>query len=88
MEVVFLRSFIQDFKGIQEVAVRRKVERAVKQLQEARTLRDVRHLKKLEGSTSAYRIRVGDHRIGFFRADGTIELARIGDRKSIYKMFP
>ncbi|MGV3636239.1 MAG: type II toxin-antitoxin system RelE family toxin [Flavobacteriales bacterium] len=88
MEVVFLRSFIQDFKAIPDPAVRRKVERTVKQLQAAKTLRDLRQVKKLEGFTSAYRLRIGDHRIGFFLEGSTIELARIADRKTIYKLFP
>lgn len=88
MELVFLRSFIQDFKAIREPSVRRKVERIVKQLGVAKSLRDVPHVKKLEGLPNAYRLRIGDHRIGFFLVDGTIELVRIADRKDIYRNFP
>jgi len=36
MEVVFLRSLIKDFKRIPATAVRRKIERAVKELQGVR----------------------------------------------------
>ncbi len=88
MEVVFLRAFIQDFKGIQDVAVRRKVERTVHQLQSVRSLRELKHVKKLEGHSNAYRIRLGDYRIGFFLANGTVELARIANRRDIYRGFP
>jgi mRNA interferase RelE/StbE len=88
MDVIFLRSFIQDFKTISDPAVRRKVERVVKQLQGATSLRELRQLKKLEGFSNAYRIRIGDHRIGFFLHGSAIELARIADRKTIYKLFP
>lgn len=88
MEVVFLRSFIQDFKRIPEKAVRRKVERIVKEMQAAGSLRDLRNVKKLEGHTNAFRIRVGDHRIGFFFANSTIELARVANRRDIYRAFP
>ncbi len=88
MEVVFLRSFIQDFKRIPEPATRRKVERTVKELQAAATLRELRNLKKLEGHTNAFRIRLGDYRIGFFLANGTIELAHVANRRDIYRSFP
>ncbi len=87
MEVVFLRSFIQDFKAIGEPAVRRKVERSLKQLQSAGTFHGIANLKKLEGFKNAFRIRVGDHRIGFFLVNGKIELAPIGNRRDIYRSF-
>ena len=88
MEVVFLRSFIQDFRLITQPAVRRKIERAVKRMQEVTSLRELKELKKLEGFPNAYRVRVGDHRIGFFLVGGTIELARVANRKDIYRSFP
>jgi len=64
MEVVFLRAFIQDFKRIPDATIRRKVERTVKQLHKARTLRDLKNVKKLEGHSNAFRMRIGDYRIG------------------------
>ena len=88
MELVFLRSFIQDFKATREPAVRRKVERAVKQLQQAVSLKDIPNLRKLEGYRNAYRIRIGDHRIGFLLVDGKIELQRLANRRDIYRSFP
>ena len=88
MEVVFLQSFIQDFKRISERAVRRKVERTVKEMLAAGSPRDLRNVKKLEGHTNAFRIRVGDYRIGFFLSNGTIELAHVANRRDIYRSFP
>lgn len=88
MELVFLRSFIQDFKAVRDPATRRKMERAVKQLEAADSLSEIPNLRKLEGFTNAYRVRIGDHRIGFFLHRGKIELARIAYRKDIYRIFP
>ncbi len=86
--MVFLRAFVQDAKGIPDAAVRRKVLRTVEHLQAATSLRELKHLKKLEGHTNAYRIRIGDYRMGFFLAGGTIQLARIANRRDIYRGFP
>ncbi len=88
MEVIFLRSFIQDFKQIHEQSMRRKVERTVKEIQAASSLRGMRNLKKLEGHANAFRIRVGDYRIGFFLSNGVIELAHVANRRDIYRTFP
>ena len=44
--------------------------------------------KKLTGYKTAYRIRMGQYRIGFFYENKTIELVRILHRKEIYRYFP
>ena len=88
MELVFLRSFIQDFKAINDASVRRKIERTVKQFEAARSLHELTNLKKLVGFRNAYRVRIGDYRIGFFLVDEKVELARIANRRDIYRSFP
>jgi mRNA interferase RelE/StbE len=44
--------------------------------------------KKLTGYKTAYRIRMGQYRIGFYYEHKTIELVRILHRKEIYRYFP
>ena len=44
--------------------------------------------KKLTGYKTAYRIRMGHYRIGFYYENKTIELVRILHRKEIYRYFP
>ncbi|WP_374754821.1 type II toxin-antitoxin system RelE family toxin [Dyadobacter psychrophilus] len=44
--------------------------------------------KKLKGFSNAYRIRIGDYRVGIFVENNIVELARIAHRKDIYKVFP
>jgi len=46
------------------------------------------NLKKLKGFKTAYRIRVGDYRIGLFISNDTVEFARVVHQKDIYKVFP
>ena len=55
---------------------------------QAGTLAELRGDKKLAGHRDAFRIRVGDHRLGFFFRKGTIEFARLLHRKDIYRLFP
>ena len=44
--------------------------------------------KKLTGFKTAYRIRMGNYRIGFYYENKTVELVRILHRKEIYRYFP
>jgi mRNA-degrading endonuclease RelE of RelBE toxin-antitoxin system len=42
----------------------------------------------LTGFKTAYRLRLGNYRIGFFFENETAELVRVLNRKDIYKYFP
>ena len=44
--------------------------------------------KKLTGFKTAYRIRMGNYRIGFYYENKIVELVRILHRKEIYRYFP
>jgi len=46
-------------------------------------------IKFIKGFKNYYRIRIGDYRIGFKKAEGeNIEFMRVKHRKDIYKHFP
>ena len=60
----------------------------IRLVENAENIQQIPSIKKLTGFTDAYRIRVGDFRIGVFLGDDTIEFARIAHRKDIYKLFP
>lgn len=51
-------------------------------------LSELNSCKKLSGFKNAYRLRLGNYRIGFFFENETIFLVRILSRKDIYKFFP
>ncbi|MBK9275097.1 MAG: type II toxin-antitoxin system RelE/ParE family toxin [Flavobacteriales bacterium] len=88
MEVEYLKSFANDLKRIQDPMLLRRIARVIQEVKDARTPQVIRHVKKLEQEPNAFRIRVGDHRIGFYLTGGRIVLARIADRRDIYKVFP
>jgi mRNA interferase RelE/StbE len=64
------------------------LERIIQNIIIAKKLSELPSCKKLTGFKTAYRIRFGNYRIGFFFENDTIELVRILNRKDIYKYFP
>lgn len=88
MEVVFLRSFVNDIKKINDKSLKTKIKDFILQLENADTLNDVAGIIKMQGFSTAYRYRIGDYRIGFFKSENSIELARLVKRNDIYKVFP
>ena len=57
-------------------------------LSRAKKLSELPSCKKLTGFKNAYRIRLGEYRIGFVFENETVELVRILGRKEIYRYFP
>jgi len=51
-------------------------------------LLEIDGLKKLKGEQEAYRLRIGEYRLGFLLRSGDVVLVRFLDRKNIYRYFP
>jgi mRNA interferase RelE/StbE len=88
MKTEFLAKFSKDIDAIQSKAVKQKIIAVITQIEEASTLQDVRGLKKLRGIDHAYRIRIGEYRIGVFIEHSTVQFARVLHRRDIYQVFP
>ena len=88
MRVEFLSRFNRDINRIRSSRVRKYISKVITDVEQAKNLSSIRNVKKLAGHASAYRIRVGDYRIGIFVEKGTVQFARIVHRKDIYKVFP
>ena len=88
MKVEFLAKFSKDLDKIENVQIKKKVVEIINDLETADNLAQISNVKKIISSDNAYRIKVGDYRIGFFFEKGVIELARFVHRKDIYKVFP
>jgi len=67
MKIEFLSKFNQDLNKIHLKSVRNSLLKVIELTQSAETLAEIPNLKKLQGFKSAYRIRIGDYRIGIFR---------------------
>ena len=88
MKILYYKSFEKDLSRIKDPKLSLAVEFAIKQIKLANTLSEMSNVKKMKGYKSAYRIRIGDHRIGFLFDGDAVCLAAIGDRKNFYKSFP
>ncbi len=88
MKVEFLKRFSKDIDEITVRSVRSALKRVIELMESADTLGQIPNTKKLKGHKTAYRIRVGEYRLGFFFENKTIILARFVNRKDIYKLFP
>ena len=62
--------------------------RVILEAESARSIHEIRNVKKMQGSRIAYRIRIGDFRIGVYYENGVIQFARVVNRKDIYRVFP
>jgi mRNA interferase RelE/StbE len=88
VKLVFLEIFGDDLKKISDTKVKRSIKKAILKIESALSLGDVSGWKKLKGEKSAYRLRVGVYRIGFYLEKDTVIFARILHRKDIYRLFP
>ena len=89
MKTQYLPSFLKDLKALKSTPVFESIRSLVfEEIPNASSLEDLKNLKKLKGYENAYRIRVGDYRIGFFLEGETITFVRVLNRKDIYRYFP
>lgn len=88
MKVEFLKQFNRDAKKISAQSVRNEVTKAIVNVESAANRNDIKGLKKLSGHKNAFRIKIGDYRIGIFIVNETVQFAHVIHRKDIYKIFP
>ncbi|MBN2078597.1 MAG: type II toxin-antitoxin system RelE/ParE family toxin [Spirochaetes bacterium] len=88
MKVEFLEQFLKDIRKIKDPILKEKVAGIIIDFENSHSLSGTSDIKKLKGWKNAYRIRLGDYRIGFFHEKGTVVFARIVHRKDIYRIFP
>jgi mRNA interferase RelE/StbE len=88
MNVEFLKKFNKDLDKIDASSVLENIEEIIEFVENADNLSEIPNVKKLTGYKNAYRIRMGDYRIGIFLENDMVEFARVVHRKDIYKVFP
>jgi mRNA interferase RelE/StbE len=88
MNVEYLDKFYKDIDKISSKIVKKKIIELIQHIENSSDISQISNVKKLVGFTTAYRIRIGDYRIGIFFKEDTVIFARILHRKDIYKLFP
>ncbi|MCB0794858.1 MAG: type II toxin-antitoxin system RelE/ParE family toxin [Flavobacteriales bacterium] len=87
MEVEFLRAFEKDLTR-SNAAMRKKVLQLINKLESMDGLDGLPQARRLSGHKDAYRIRIGDHRLGCFVSGEKVLFARLLHRKEVYRFFP
>jgi mRNA interferase RelE/StbE len=82
------KAFARDFRKLKSKELASLISEIIKQVSEASTPNEIPNLKKLSGYKSAFRIRIGDYRIGIIIERNTIIFVAFAHRKEIYKRFP
>tara|TARA_B110001469_G_scaffold127191_1_gene147117 strand:+ start:3329 stop:3595 length:267 start_codon:yes stop_codon:yes gene_type:complete len=88
MEIIYLRQALKDVKKIKNDGLKAKLLRVITTLKLAESLSEIQNTKAISGHPEAYRIRIGDYRLGIFYSENTITIARFVKREDIYKLFP
>lgn len=88
MVVDFSTKFHKTLRTIRDASLRERIAQAVHHVQIATTLYEIPNLKKLAGHSTAWRIRVGDYRIGLHIEAGIVNFSSIDHRSNFYDHFP
>ncbi len=75
-------------KKIKDKRLLKQVQKIIAQVESATSLAELQNVKKLEGYTTYYRIRVGEYRIGIEVLEGQVIFVCFLNRKDIYRYFP
>lgn len=82
------KSFNKDINKIRDEKLLNAILEIIEQIQRAASVKDIKHVKKMEGSKNHYRIKLGDYRLGLFIDKKTVYIVRFLHRKEIYRYFP
>jgi len=90
MNTRFETSYGNDLKKIVDKALKAEIKQTTLSAEEAKTLKDIPKLRKLQGYKKGkyYRIRVGDYRIGVTVEGDLLTFERCLPRKDFYKYYP
>ena len=88
MKTLYEKSFGRDLKKIKDKRLLKQAQKIIAQVESATSLTDLQNVKKLEGYTTYYRIRVGEYRIGIEVLEGQVIFVCFLNRKDIYRYFP
>lgn len=82
------KAFAKDFRKLKNRELATAMSDTILQVSKASTIKEIHHLKKLTGYPSAFRIRIGDYRIGLIIEHGIVTFVAFAHRKEIYNRFP
>jgi mRNA interferase RelE/StbE len=88
MEITINRQFSKDLREVHPI-YQRRVADLIAEIRLANDIRSIRNIEPCEGASNAYRIRIGDFRIGVrIGNDNIVKFERIKKRGDFYNFFP
>ena len=88
MKTAFRESFARDLGALRNKKLLKRVRDVIENVEQAGSLNELPHLKKLKGEKNYYRLRIADYRLGLTLEGDTVVFVRCLARKDIYKFFP
>lgn len=88
MKTAFRAAFQRDLNRIRDRQLLTRVATKIREVEAATDLNEVVALRRLQGSTNRYRIRIGDYRVGLETEGSTVRFVRFLHRRNIYRFFP
>ncbi|KOR36017.1 MULTISPECIES: type II toxin-antitoxin system RelE family toxin [Planktothricoides] len=89
MKTEYKPSFLKDLKALKSTPSFETIKAlAFTEIPNLQKFEEIGNLKRLKGDDNAYRIRIGDYRLGIFFDGETVIFARVLHRKDIYRYFP
>lgn len=88
MIVLFEKKFLKNIDSLNNKELKQRIEQIIIEFENTKDFNQITNLKKLKGHKSAYRIRIGEYRLGFFFENRKVIFTCFLHRKDIYKYFP
>ncbi len=88
MKFEISKSFQKQYDSVRDKKLAMAILLAIDNVSKAKNTSDILNLKKLKGFKNAYRIRIGEYRIGIFIVNNTVIFSAFDHRKDIYRHFP
>lgn len=88
MNLKFESKFEKDLHTIEDKNILAKLKDVIVQCKLAENINSIKNIKKLQGYSSFYRIRIGEYRIGLELLNNELIFTRFLHRKKIYRYFP
>lgn len=89
MKIIFDKSFLKSIRKIKDAELKRRLEVVISEVEEAKGLKEIPNIKKMQGFESFYRIRIGDYRVGVeLEAKDQVRFILVSHRRNIYDEFP
>ncbi len=89
MKLLYAKRFSKDINSIQNDAeIKKNLLELIDKMKQIESLTELNGVRKMEGYSNYYRIKLGEYRLGVKLEKSELVLIRFLHRKDIYRRFP